>query len=115
MTESIDGIAPIAVDYLNVDSLFTADELELRDQVRAFVDARIRPNINAWYEAARFPRELPRELGELGVLGMHLPGDVGARGGRLEPDAGSDPSRMQTVALGQGRLAAILKSAPRER
>ena len=157
MTKSTDGIAAIAVDYLDLDSLFSAEELKLRDQVRAFVDARIRPNINAWYEAARFPRELARELGELGVLGMHLDGygcrgrsaveyglamleleagDSGvrtfasvqgsltmsaihkfgseaqkeqwlpgmARGeligcfGLTEPDAGSDPSRMQTVA-----------------
>ena len=74
MNTPTDGIAPVALDYLNLDSLFAAEELELRDRVRAFVDARIRPNINAWYEAARFPRELARELGELGVLGMHLDG-----------------------------------------
>lgn len=161
MTRSADEIGAIAVDYLNVDSLFTAEELELRDQVQAFVDARIRPNINAWYEAARFPRELARELGELGVLGMHLDGyacpgrsaveyglamleleagDSGVRTfasvqgsltmsaihkfgsesqkeqwlpglakgeligcfGLTEPDAGSDPSRMQTVARVDG-------------
>jgi glutaryl-CoA dehydrogenase len=161
MTESAEGIAPIAFDYLDVDSLFAPEELELRDRVRAFVDARIRPNINAWYEAARFPRELARELGELGVLGMHLDGygcpgrsaveyglamleleagDSGLRTfasvqgsltmsaihkfgsdvqkerwlpgmakgeligcfGLTEPDAGSDPSRMQTVARLEG-------------
>ena len=37
-------------DYLNLDGLFTADELALRDRVRAFVDERIRPNIAGWYD-----------------------------------------------------------------
>ncbi len=161
MTKPNDEIAPMAIDYLNVDSLFAAEELVVRDRVRAFVDARIRPNINAWYEAACFPRELTRELGELGVLGMHLEGygcpgrsaveyglamleleagDSGLRTfasvqgsltmsaihkfgseaqkeqwlpgmakgeligcfGLTEPDAGSDPSRIQTVARLEG-------------
>jgi glutaryl-CoA dehydrogenase len=110
MTKQSDGIAPIAVDYLNVDRLFAAEELELRDRVRAFVDARIRPNINAWYEAARFPRELAGELGELGVLGMHLdgygcPGRSAVEYGlaMLELEAGD--SGLRTFASVQGSLA----------
>lgn len=109
MTKETDGIAPIAVDYLNVDSVFTAEELELRDEVREFVDERIRPNINAWYEAARFPRELARELGELGVLGMHLegygcPGRTAVEYGlaMLELEAGD--SGLRTFASVQGSL-----------
>ncbi len=109
MAKPTDGLAAIAVDYLNVDSLFAAEELELRDQVRAFVDARIRPNINAWYEAARFPRELARELGELGVLGMHLdgygcPGRSAVEYGlaMLELEAGD--SGVRTFASVQGSL-----------
>jgi glutaryl-CoA dehydrogenase len=110
MTKRTDGLAPIAVDYLNVDSLFSAQELELRDRVRAFVDVRIRPNINAWYEAARFPRELAQELGELGVLGMHLdgygcPGRSAVEYGlaMLELEAGD--SGLRTFASVQGSLA----------
>ncbi len=109
MTNSADGIAAVAVDYLNVDSLFSAKELELRERVRAFVDMRIRPNINDWYEAARFPRELARELGELGVLGMHLDG-YGCPGrsaieyglAMLELEAGD--SGLRTFASVQGSL-----------
>ncbi|MGH2882262.1 MAG: acyl-CoA dehydrogenase family protein, partial [Solirubrobacteraceae bacterium] len=109
MTDTSDEIAHIALDYLNVDSLFAAEELELRDEVRAFVDARIRPNINGWYEAARFPRELARELGELGVLGMHLdgygcPGRSAVEYGlaMLELEAGD--SGLRTFASVQGSL-----------
>jgi hypothetical protein len=46
------GAAGLARDYLDLDSLFSAGELALRDRVRAFVAERIRPNIAAWYEAA---------------------------------------------------------------
>ena len=109
MAKSSDGIAPIAIDYLNVDSLFAAGELELRDRVRAFVDVRIRPNINAWYERAHFPCELARELGELGVLGMHLdgygcPGRSAVEYGlaMLELEAGD--SGLRTFASVQGSL-----------
>ncbi|MBV9450051.1 MAG: acyl-CoA dehydrogenase, partial [Streptosporangiaceae bacterium] len=41
----------LAHDYLDLDSLLTADEQALRGRVRAFVDERIRPNIARWYEA----------------------------------------------------------------
>ena len=62
-------------DYLNLDALFTAEELALRDRVRAFVDERIRPNIAALVRRrATFPRELAKEFGALGLLGMHLKG-----------------------------------------
>ena len=63
MTKSTHRIAAIAVDYLNVDSLLAAEQLEPRDRVGAFADVRIWPNFNACYEAGRFPRELARESG----------------------------------------------------
>lgn len=64
----------LAFDYLELDSLFTAEELALRDRVRGFVDERIRPNIGEWYESAHFPRDLVKDIGALGLLGMHLTG-----------------------------------------
>jgi glutaryl-CoA dehydrogenase len=110
MTTPTDGLTPLAIDYLDLDSLFSAGELELRDRIRAFVDARIRPNIDAWYEAGRFPRELPAELGDLGVLGMHLdgygcPGRTAVEYGvaMLELEAGD--SGLRTFASVQGSLS----------
>ena len=64
----------LACDYLDLDDLFTPEELALRDHVRAFVDERIRPNIAGWYATSTFPRELVKEIGALGLLGMHLQG-----------------------------------------
>jgi len=67
---------PQTVDELfALDSLYSPDELEIRDTVRAFGDKRLRPHIAQWFEDATLPvRELAAELGELGVFGMHLSG-----------------------------------------
>ncbi len=58
-----------------VDALLTAEEREIRDTVRSVVQRRISPYIAGWYESGELPaRELAGELGELGLLGMHLQG-----------------------------------------
>jgi glutaryl-CoA dehydrogenase len=62
-------------DLFAIDSLLSEEERAVRDTVRAFCDDRIRPNIADWFESASIPaRELARELGKLGLLGMHLDG-----------------------------------------
>ncbi|MBE1877353.1 acyl-CoA dehydrogenase family protein [Myceligenerans pegani] len=61
-------------DLLDIESEFSAAELEARDRVREFADRRIRPNIARWFADAVFPREIVPELGELGLLGMQLDG-----------------------------------------
>ena len=66
--------SPGAHDFLNVDALLSEEEKGVRGRVRSFVEERIRPEINDWFEKARFPRELVPEMGALGVLGMHLEG-----------------------------------------
>jgi len=76
----------LAHDYLDLDDLFTPDELAVRDRVRTFVDERIRPNIAGWYATATFPRELVKEMADLGLLGMHLSGYGG--GGRSAVEYG---------------------------
>ncbi|OBG89464.1 acyl-CoA dehydrogenase [Mycobacterium sp. E802] len=58
-----------------LDALLDEDEIAMRDTVRKFCDQRIRPHIAEWFEAGALPaRELAKELGGLGVLGMHLDG-----------------------------------------
>jgi glutaryl-CoA dehydrogenase len=103
-------ISERARDYLNLDSLFSAEELAQRDKVRAFVDERIRPNIAQWYEDAHFPREIATEFGDLGLLGMHLkgygcPGRSSVEYGltALELEAGD--SGLRTFVSVQGSLA----------
>ena len=61
-------------DFLDVDALLDDDERLLRDTVRQFVDDRILPDVAEWFEAGTFPREMAKEMGALGLLGMHLEG-----------------------------------------
>ena len=63
------------LDYFGIDSLIDDDTRQLQAAVREFVDRRVRPHIATWYDDGQLPaRELAVELGELGVLGMHLQG-----------------------------------------
>ena len=58
-----------------IDHLLSEEEMSIRDVVRTYVDAQIRPRIADWFETGEIPaRELALELGGLGVLGMHLEG-----------------------------------------
>ncbi len=58
-----------------IDHLLSEEERSIRDVVRTYVDAQIRPRIADWFETGEIPaRELALELGGLGVLGMHLEG-----------------------------------------
>jgi len=63
-------------DPLGFDDLLDAEELAVRDTVRAWADDRVMPYIADWYESGELPtvRELARELGGIGALGMHLEG-----------------------------------------
>ena len=63
------------LDLLDLDSLHSVEELEIRDVVRRLVDDQVRPHVAAWYEAGQVPvRELATQFGALGLLGMHLSG-----------------------------------------
>jgi glutaryl-CoA dehydrogenase len=102
-------LAPLQL--LDTDSLVDADDLAIRDTVRAFVDDRLRPEIAGWYERADVPvRDLAREFGKLGLLGMHLTG-YGCAGTSatayglacLELEAGD--SGLRSIVSVQGSLA----------
>ncbi len=63
------------LDLFGIDALLDDEERAIRDTVRRYCDDRIRPDIAQWFEAAQLPaRELAKELGSLGLLGMHLDG-----------------------------------------
>ncbi|MYR08443.1 acyl-CoA dehydrogenase [Gordonia sp. SID5947] len=58
-----------------LDSLLEPEEIAIRDTVRKFGDERLRPHIAEWFEDGRLPaRDIAKELGSLGALGMHLEG-----------------------------------------
>src|SRR6478736_1930063 len=61
-------------DFLEIGSLLDDEERLLRDTVRRFVEDRILPDVGDWFEESTFPREMAKEMGALGLLGMHLDG-----------------------------------------
>jgi glutaryl-CoA dehydrogenase len=65
---------PVGSDLLKIDDELSDDERLVRDTVRKFAADRIMPNVADWFEAGTLPKELVPELGQLGLLGMHLTG-----------------------------------------
>lgn len=65
----------VPLDLFGIDGLISAEDRDMRDTVRSFLAAEVRPHVPGWFESASVPvRELAPRLGELGLLGMHLEG-----------------------------------------
>jgi glutaryl-CoA dehydrogenase len=65
---------PDPLDFLDLDRLLSEEERLIRDTTRSFVHDRVLPEVAGWFERGELPRELAKELGDLGLLGMHLQG-----------------------------------------
>lgn len=97
-------------DFLEIDRLLSPEERLLRDTVRQWVDDQVLPHIADWFRAGVLPRDLAIELGNLGMLGMHLDG-YGCSGTSavdyglacLELEAGD--SGLRSMVSVQGSLA----------
>ncbi len=61
-------------DPLELSRLLSEEERQIRDLVREWVDANVAPNVADWFERGEFPKDVSKELGSLGLLGMHLSG-----------------------------------------
>ncbi|MFF9394011.1 acyl-CoA dehydrogenase family protein [Streptomyces griseoluteus] len=63
-------------DPLGIDDLLDPEDLAVRDTVRSWAADRVLPYVADWYEKGELPgiRELARELGSIGALGMSLTG-----------------------------------------
>ncbi|MGN9889698.1 acyl-CoA dehydrogenase family protein [Micromonospora sp. DPT] len=99
------------LDLLDVDASLSEEERQIRAVVRQLIDDRVRPHVADWYEQGHVPaRELAREFGKLGLLGMHLTG-YGCAGASavayglacLELEAGD--SGIRSLVSVQGSLA----------
>jgi len=106
---------PASLD-LEAEHLFTAEELEWRDRMRAFTRRWIAPVADADFEDRHFRCALVRELGELGVLGMHLQGYGCAGAGAvsygvacMELEAGDSAWRTFVSVQGSLVMSAIAK------
>ena len=111
-----DSARRAATDLLGLDALFSDEELATREEIRSFVEERIRPNLREWWEGAIFPRELVPEMGARGLLGMHLEG-YGCAGKSaveyglacMELEAGDSGPRTFVSVQGSLAMSAIHK------
>jgi glutaryl-CoA dehydrogenase len=61
-------------DFLNLSRHLSSEERAVRDNVRAFVDARVLPIIGDHFERGTFPTDLVKEIADIGLLGCNLTG-----------------------------------------
>jgi glutaryl-CoA dehydrogenase len=112
--------SPLAL--FGTDALVDEESIAMRDTVRRFVEERIKPEVADWYEAGALPaRELAKELGSVGVLGMHLEG-YGCAGTTatayglacMELEAGDSGVRSLVSVQGSLAMYAIWKHGSEE-
>jgi len=59
-------------DYMDIDSLFTEEELMVRQTVRDFVDEEVLPIIEEANREEKFPNQLIPKMAEMGLLGATI-------------------------------------------
>lgn len=63
-----------------MDFTLTEDQELLRSSVREFAEGEIRPHVMTWDESQEFPLELMKKAGEMGLLGILVPDELGGAG-----------------------------------
>ena len=63
-----------------MDFRLTEEQIQIRQTVKDFADSEIKPHLTEWDEAQKFPAEVVKKLGELGMLGAIFPEQYGGAG-----------------------------------
>ena len=109
-------------ELFGIGSLVDDENAAIASTVKQYVDERIKPHVGEWYEKGELPaRELAKELGDLGLLGMHLEG-YGCTGASatayglacLELEAGDSGIRSLVSVQGSLAMFAIWKHGSEE-
>jgi alkylation response protein AidB-like acyl-CoA dehydrogenase len=58
----------------------TDEQEQLRKEIRDFAAREIAPNVMRWDEASEFPLEVVQKLGEMGLMGVIFPVELGGAG-----------------------------------
>jgi len=67
----------VGVDYYNIESLLSEEEILIRNTVREFVSNEVIPIIEEFNRKSEFPINLIPKMGELGLFGSNLPQKYG--------------------------------------
>lgn len=97
-------------DYLQLDDLLTEEHKMIRDAVRNYVKQDISPIIEEYAQKAEFPRQIVKQMGELGVFGPTIPAEYGGGGldyisyGLMMQELERGDSGVRSTASVQGSL-----------
>ncbi len=58
----------------------TEEQEHLRKEVRAFAEREIAPHVSEWDEKSEFPHAVVKKLGEMGLMGVIFPEELGGAG-----------------------------------
>ncbi|HEX6572696.1 MAG TPA: acyl-CoA dehydrogenase family protein, partial [Steroidobacteraceae bacterium] len=84
--------------------VLTEAQTLVRDTARDFARLRLAPHTREWEAAGEFPRDVLREMGQLGFLGMTVPEALGGAG----LDYVSYALALMEVAAGDGALSTLM-------
>jgi alkylation response protein AidB-like acyl-CoA dehydrogenase len=63
-----------------VDFQLSDEQKQLKREIREFAQREIRDNVMKWDEESKFPLDVVKQLGKLGVMGMIFPSEYGGAG-----------------------------------
>ncbi|PXX31020.1 MULTISPECIES: acyl-CoA dehydrogenase family protein [Burkholderia] len=87
-----------------MDELYTEDQRMIRDAARAFATEMLAPNAAQWDHDARLPDAIVAQLGELGLLGMIVPQELGGS----YTDYVAYALAMEEIAAGDAACATLM-------
>jgi alkylation response protein AidB-like acyl-CoA dehydrogenase len=58
----------------------TEEQEQLRKEVRAFAEREVAPHVSEWDEKSEFPHKVVKKLGEMGLMGVIFPEELGGAG-----------------------------------
>src|ERR1700721_110093 len=70
----------MSVSAANAEFELTEEQEELRREIRRFAEREIAPHVREWDEHSTFPTEIVRQLGQMGLLGVIFPPELGGSG-----------------------------------
>ncbi|KVP51937.1 acyl-CoA dehydrogenase [Burkholderia ubonensis] len=87
-----------------MDELYTEDQRMIRDAARAFATEVLAPNAAQWDRDAHLPDAVVAQLGELGLLGMIVPQELGG----AYTDYVAYALAMEEIAAGDAACATMM-------
>jgi hypothetical protein len=70
----------MSVSVAEAEFELTEEQEELRREIRRFAEREIAPHVREWDEHSTFPMEIVRQLGQMGLLGVIFPPELGSSG-----------------------------------